>query len=68
MKLLKGFRMKKLLIPIIIVAFIIAFYGLSLPQKNNYITIIGFVIFMIGVMKLSTKVPSKNQEKEDEDV
>ena len=60
--------MKKVLIPIMIIAIIIAFYEQSLEKKNVYIQVISIVIFMIGMMKLSTKVPSKNQEKEDDDV
>lgn len=60
--------MKKLLIPMIIVAIIIAFYEQSKSEKNIYIIIIAIVIFMFGMMRLSAKIPSKNQEKEDENV
>jgi hypothetical protein len=60
--------MKKALLPIMIIAIIIAFYEQSLDKKNVYIQVISIVIFMIGMMKLSAKVPSKNQEKEDGDV
>lgn len=60
--------MKKVLFPIMIIAIIIAFYELSLDKKNVYIQVISIVIFMIGMMKLSAKVPSKNQEKEEDDV
>jgi hypothetical protein len=60
--------MKKVLFPIMIIAIIVAFYEQSLEKKNVYIQVISIVIFMIGMMKLSTKVPSKNQEKEDDDV
>ena len=60
--------MKKLLIPMIIVAIIIAFYEQSKSEKNIYIIIIAIVIFMFGMMRLSAKIPSKNQEKEEEDV
>ena len=60
--------MKKFLLPIMIIAIIIAFYEQSLEKKNVYIQVISIVIFMIGMMKLSAKVPSKNQEKEDDDV
>ena len=57
--------MKKVLFPIMIIAIIVAFYEQSLEKKNVYIQVISIVIFMIGMMKLSAKVPSKNQEKED---
>jgi hypothetical protein len=60
--------MKKLLLPIMIITIIIAFYEQSLEKKNVYIQVISIVIFMIGMMKLSAKVPSKNQEKEEDDV
>jgi hypothetical protein len=60
--------MKKLLIPMMIVAFIIAFYEQSKSEKNIYIIIIAIVIFMFGMMRLSAKIPSKNQEKEDKNV
>ena len=60
--------MKKIVLPIMIIAILIAFYEQSLDKKNLYIQVISIVIFMIGMMKLSAKVSSKNQEKEDDDV
>jgi NADH:ubiquinone oxidoreductase subunit H len=60
--------MKKVLLPIMIIAILVAFYEQSLEKKNVYIQVISIVVFMIGMMKLSAKVPSKNQEKEEEDV
>ena len=60
--------MKKVLLPIMIIAILIAFYEQSLDKKNVYIQVISIVIFMIGMMKLSAKTPSKNQEKEEDDV
>jgi NADH:ubiquinone oxidoreductase subunit H len=60
--------MKKVLFPIMIIAILVAFYEQSLDKKNIYIQVISIIIFMIGMMKLSAKVPSKNQEKEEEDV
>ena len=60
--------MKKAVRPIMIMAILVAFYEQSLDKKNIYIQVISIVIFMIGMMKLSAKVPSKNQEKEDGDV
>ena len=60
--------MKKVLFPIMIIAIIVAFYEQSLDKKNVYIQVISIVVFMFGMMKLSAKVPSKNQEKEEEDV
>ena len=60
--------MKKLLIPIMIIAISFAFYEQSKEDKNIYFIIIAIVIFMFGMMKLSAKTPSKNQENEDSNV
>ncbi len=60
--------MKKLLIPIMIIAICIAFYEENKSEKNTYIVIIAIVIFMFGMMRLSSKTPSKNQEKEEDNV
>ena len=60
--------MKRLLIPIMIIAIFIAFYEQSSEDKNVYIMIIAIVIFMFGMMRLSSKTPSKNQDKQDTDV
>ncbi len=60
--------MKKLLLPIMFIAILIAFYEQSLEKKNVYILVIALSVFMFGMMKLSAKTPSKNQEKEEEDV
>ena len=61
-------QMKKLLIPIMIIAITIAFYEQSGDDKNVYIMIIAVVVFMFGMMRLSAKTPSKNQEKKNDDV
>lgn len=60
--------MKKLLLPIMIIAILIAFYEQSLEKKNSYILVIAIGVFMFGMMKLGAKTPSKNQDKEDENV
>lgn len=60
--------MKKILIPVMAVAIIVAFYEVNQPEKNTYLIILSVVVFMFGMMKLSSKTPSKNQEKEEEDV
>ena len=51
-----------------IIAIFIAFYEQSSDDKNVYIMIIAIVIFMFGMMRLSSKTPSKNQDKQDTDV
>jgi Ca2+/Na+ antiporter len=60
--------MKKLLIPIMVIAILIALYEQSKGDKNVYIMVIAIVIFMYGMLRLSAKTPSKNQEKDDENV
>ncbi len=60
--------MKKLLIPIMAIAILVAFYEQSLEKKNVYISVIAIVVFMLGMMKLSARTPSKNQEKEEDDI
>ena len=60
--------MKKIIIPIMIVAIIVALYEQSSAQKNVYVMVIAIIVFMFGMMRLSAKTPSKNQDKEEEDV
>ena len=51
-----------------IIAIFIAFYEQSSEDKNVYIIIIAIAVFMFGMMRLSSKTPSKNQDKEEDDV
>ena len=60
--------MKKFVIPIMIVAVMVAFYEQQKADKNVYILAIAIGIFMFGMMKLSTKIPSKKHDKEEENV
>ncbi|RTY67597.1 hypothetical protein EKM05_06675 [Flavobacterium sp. GSP27] len=60
--------MKKYIIPIMILAITVALYEQVSAEKNVYIMVVAIVVFMIGMMQLSAKTPSKNQEKEDENV
>ena len=60
--------MKKFIIPIMIVAIFVALYQQSSNEKNVYVMVVAIVVFMIGMMKLSAKTPSKNQDKEDDNV
>lgn len=62
------YQMKKLLIPIMLVAVFFAFYT---PKESNYqiyIKVAAIVVIMIGVMKLMQKVPSKNQEDQEDEI
>lgn len=60
--------MKKILIPIMIIAIVVALYEQSLDKGNVYIKVVSIAIFMFGMMQLSAKTPSKNQDKEDQSV
>jgi glycerol uptake facilitator-like aquaporin len=60
--------MKKLILPLTIVAIIVALWEQSKTDKNVYIMAVAIVIFMLGLMRLSAKTPSKNPENEDENV
>jgi hypothetical protein len=60
--------MKKFVIPIMILAILVALYEQGQPEKNVYVLVCSIVVFMFGMMQLSAKTPSKNQNKEDEDV
>nr|WP_296686928.1 hypothetical protein [Flavobacterium sp.] len=60
--------MKKIMIPMMLVAFLIAFYEQQKANSNVYITVGAIAIFMYGMMRLSAKTPSKNQDKNEDDV
>nr|WP_315165802.1 hypothetical protein [uncultured Flavobacterium sp.] len=60
--------MKKFIIPMMFVAIIIAFYEQSTNDKNVYVMVIAIAVFMYGMMQLSAKTPSKNQDKEEDNV
>ncbi|MES2747918.1 MAG: hypothetical protein V4648_06050 [Bacteroidota bacterium] len=57
--------MKKIIFPLMLVAFLIAFYNQESEKPNVFITVIAVAIFMFGMMKLSANTPSKNQEDDD---
>lgn len=60
--------MKTFKILIMILAISVALYEQVSDQKNIYIMVIAIAVFMYGMMQLSAKTPSKNQEKEQQDV
>lgn len=57
--------MRKLLIPLLIVAFFVAFWNQSTEKPNMLITIIAVIVFMFGMMKFSTKIPPKDKEDDN---
>ncbi|MGO4771933.1 hypothetical protein ACEN2I_09730 [Flavobacterium sp. W22_SRS_FK3] len=60
--------MKTFKILIMVLAISVALYEQVSDDKNIYITVIAIAVFMFGMMQLSAKTPSKNQQKEEEDV
>lgn len=60
--------LNKLLIPIMIIAIFFAFREQNKSNQNIYLTIISIAIFMFGMMKLSSKTPTKNPENQDDDI
>lgn len=60
--------MKAFKILIMILAISVALYEQVSADKNIYITVFAIVVFMFGMMQLSAKTPSKNQDKEEQDV
>ena len=56
------------MILIMAIAIGVAFYEQSKPEKNVYLMVMALIVFMYGMMRLSAKTPSKNQDKEDNDV
>ncbi len=63
------FRPMKIIMTILMIAAIlIAFYEQSKEDSSPYIMIIAFVVFMFGMMRLSSNTPSKNQSEDDEEL
>ncbi|WDF64982.1 hypothetical protein [Flavobacterium sp. KACC 22763] len=59
--------MKTFKIIIMILAISVALYEQVSEEKNIYIMIAAIVVFMFGMMQLSAKTPSKNNDKEELD-
>jgi predicted branched-subunit amino acid permease len=60
--------MKKFIIPIMIVAIFVAFYQQRTTQPNVIVTVICVAVFMLGMMKLSSKIPPKDNEDDSEKI
>ena len=60
--------MKKLVILLMALAIGVALYEQASTEKNVYVMVIAIVVFMMGMMRLSSKTPSKNQDKEEDNV
>lgn len=58
--------MQKIKMLIMLIAVFVIFYEQQKTAPNIYIIIVCFAIFMFGMMRLSLKTPSKNQNKEND--
>ena len=47
---------------------VFALYEQSKAKPNVYIMVIAIIIFMYGMMRLTAKVPSKNQDNSEDNV
>jgi Na+/citrate or Na+/malate symporter len=65
--LAQSFFMKKFLFPVMLIAIGIAFYEQSMPHPNQIITAISFVVFMVCLMFLGSKIPNKNPDTKHEE-
>lgn len=54
----------------LILGFCIAVIGHSNPIKNQYVLILGIIVMLFGIYKLSVSIPSKHSEatKEEDEV
>ena len=60
--------MKKIIILMLLVSGFLLVFEQSKFKPNLYIICIAFVLFMFSLMKLSFKIPSKNNNKKDHDI
>jgi hypothetical protein len=59
-------KMKKIVLLIMVIAIAVAFNEQISKEKNVYIMVGAILVFMFGMMRLSAKTPSKNQDKKEE--
>lgn len=60
--------MKNVILLLMVAGIALAFYAQGLTPKNIWLTVIGVVLFMGGMMWLSARTPSKNQSEDDDEV
>lgn len=58
--------MKKIVIPILILAFGFIYWNANSEKPNVIFTVIGVAVVVLGLIKLSSKIESNHKEKEDE--
>lgn len=60
--------MKTIYIILLFGAAFLALYEQSKAEPNVIVMVIAIVVFMAGLMRLMAKVPSKNHNREDDEV
>ncbi len=60
--------MKTIFIILMFAAAFVALYEQSLAKPNVYIMVAAIVVFMLGLMRLMSKVPSKNERDNNGEV
>ncbi|WP_027137529.1 hypothetical protein [Gaetbulibacter saemankumensis] len=60
--------MKYLNYILILIGAIVAVYAKAEADQNQFILILGIVLLMIGVYRISKKVPSRTKEEENQDI
>jgi hypothetical protein len=60
--------MRKLMIPIIIIALLLAIYEQSKEHPNVFITAAAVLVFMFGIMRLSAKIPGRKSKEDDDNI
>lgn len=53
---------------LLIFAGILVYYNLQSVQPNLYITIVGIVVFMFILMRINSKIPTKSNNEDDDEV
>ncbi|GGB64961.1 hypothetical protein GCM10007424_01080 [Flavobacterium suaedae] len=65
--MVKFTAMKTIYIILMFIAAFVALYEQSKAESNVIVMIIAMVIFVIGLMRLMNKVPSKSERKNEDD-
>ncbi len=56
--------MKKFLLPILLLSVFTVLYQQSLEVQNLYVTCLALAVFMFCMMRLSSKIPSKDKDND----
>lgn len=59
-------KMKKFIIPILILSFIGIYINVNSEKPNVFFTIIGVAVIVYGMIKLSSKIESNHKDEDDE--